>query len=93
MGAHTNTLTLENALKSINLYWTILMYEAYKLLYKLIQLVCGGYFQEIFVLLTLHTYIYVEISNKNHQKIANKLEPGKDWTGNSGQRFNLSTKP
>jgi hypothetical protein len=41
------------------------MYEAYKLLYELIQLVCGGDFQEIFALLTL----YVEISNKNHRKI------------------------
>jgi hypothetical protein len=31
----------------------MLMYEAYKLLYELIKLVCGGDFQEIFALLTL----------------------------------------
>jgi hypothetical protein len=30
------------------------------------------------ICVTNSTYIYVEISNKNHQKIANKLEPGKD---------------
>jgi hypothetical protein len=53
----------------------MLIYETYELLYELIQLLCGGDFQEIFALLTLYI---ININNKNHQKIANKIEPGKD---------------
>ncbi len=52
------------------------MYEAYKLLYELIQLVWGGDFQEIFALLTLLILMY-KLVIKNTKKSQINLSQGR----------------